>query len=118
MKNPQKYIAYDPVQGDMAFFSTMDDARKWIFDAMAPDDFNELPEEVMLGRYFIARIIERSGINIEGRREDYPCEKRPQNTAHCSICDEADCEGTNEWPYGPDTEYAGYPIMVQVIHED
>ena len=111
-----KYIvAYDASACEYERFDTFDEAKKWLIDNQ---DFSEgIPEEIISGECFIAKITHVTKINKTDWKENYRCKKEPAVLAHCSDCIDDDCTGTEEWPHDSDYDYVGDVVLEQIITE-
>jgi len=89
-----KYIAYNPNACEYAAFKTFDEAREWLIDNQ--DFSGGMLVEYCEGLAFIAKITHRTIVYVTDKKENYPCLKDPDAPAHCSSCEEKDCEETKK----------------------
>lgn len=98
-----KYIAFYACEGDIEFFETFEEAKKWLEDY--DDDCHDgYPEESTNGGNYIAKITHQSFYKITDKKEDYH-----EHTENCPD----DCE-KEEWPYDSDFDEVGKIIYREI----
>lgn len=110
-----KFVAYDPMMGQFETFKTWEEVEKWV---QLQDFCDEIPEEYINGKAWIAEIKYRSKYKLLDRKENYPCIKHPEQPATCYECDGKDCKGAEEWPYEDSFDSAGQIVFVEVETEE
>ena len=109
MKN---YVAYDAANAEMEMFDAFEDAKKWLVDK---NDFSEgIPEEFNEGFCWVAKITHRTSVTETDNKRNYPCKKDTVINAHCSDCENKDCDGTEEWPYDSEWDWVGDVVLNKV----
>lgn len=108
----ENYIVKDHEDYDEEEFQTLEECRKWIFEQQREDDGSSLD----LGDigFTIYKKIEEYELVKTDEKKNYPCLKNPEETAHCSDCENKNCEGADDcWPHGEYDDYVvGFKVKV------
>ena len=87
-----KWAAYDSVNGDTDTFETLNEAKEWLEDLQ---DFDEgIPEEVINGQSWIAKITHVTDYKITDKKSDY--------------------DDPEDWPYSNVFDHVGEVVLKEV----